>query len=148
MQGWENTSRCPLTHVELTELPIVPQTWADRLDDPRAGAATSFVGTVRNHHEGKEVRYLEYSAHEEMAAIQLQRIVECMVSRWPLSGALIVHRLGRVDIGEVSVVVASAAAHRAEAFEACRYGIESLKKQVPIWKKEFYKGTEARWIGS
>ncbi len=133
--------------IELTEQSLVAQSWLDRLQDPAAGALTSFVGVVRNHHEGKPVAYLEYSAYREMALVQLNEIAEEMMARWPLSGVALVHRLGRLEIGETSVLIAAAAAHRAETFEACRHGIETLKQRVPIWKKEYYDNEPARWIG-
>ena len=102
------------------------------------GAACTFVGVVRDHNAGRAVRHLEYEAFEEMALPLLQEIAAEAGRRWPITSISIVHRLGRLEIGEPSVAVAAFAPHRAAAFEACRYAIDTLKATVPIWKKEFY----------
>ena len=109
------------------------------------GALCLFVGVVRDHHQGRAVSHLEYEAYEEMALGELQRIEQELRARWPVGDVRLVHRLGRLAIGEASVAVAVASAHRAEAFAACRYAIDTLKKTVPIWKKEFYADGSA-WI--
>jgi molybdopterin synthase catalytic subunit len=105
---------------------------------PADGALALFVGVVRSENAGRGVLYLEYEAYEEMALQELETIASQARTRWPVSGIRIVHRLGRIEIGEASVAVAVASPHRAEAFEACRFAIDTLKKSVPIWKKEFY----------
>jgi molybdopterin synthase catalytic subunit len=102
------------------------------------GALALFVGVVRNENAGRGVLYLEYEAYEEMALQELEAIAIETRSRWPVSDVRIVHRLGRMEIGEASVAVAVASPHRGEAFAACRFAIDTLKKSVPIWKKEFY----------
>lgn len=102
------------------------------------GAACTFVGVVRNHNGGRAVRHLEYEAFEEMALALMEEIAAEARRRWPITLVCIVHRLGRLEVGEPSVAVAVFAPHRAEAFEACRYAIDTLKATVPIWKKEFY----------
>jgi molybdopterin synthase catalytic subunit len=112
---------------------------------PADGALCLFVGVVRDHHQGRAVSHLEYEAYEEMALGELQRIEQELRTRWPVGDVRLVHRLGRLAIGEASVAVAVASAHRAEAFAACRYAIDTLKKTVPIWKKEFYADGSA-WI--
>ncbi len=114
---------------------------------PGAGAVVTFVGTVREQARGKRVRYLEYEAYPEAAEECFATIAEEIQQRWPVLGVAIHHRTGRLDIGEASVVIAVASAHRAEAFEACRYAIERLKQVAPIWKKEVYEDGEV-WIGS
>ena len=102
------------------------------------GALALFVGVVRNENSGRPVLCLEYEAYEEMALSEMQAIDREVRRRWPITEIRIVHRLGRMEIGEASVAVAVASPHRDEAFEACRFAIDTLKKTVPIWKKEFY----------
>jgi len=102
------------------------------------GALALFVGVVRNENAGRPVLHLEYEAYEEMALSEMQAIDREARRRWPITEIRIVHRLGRMEIGEASVAVAVASPHREEAFEACRFAIDTLKKTVPIWKKEFY----------
>ena len=102
------------------------------------GAACTFVGVVRDHNAGRAVRHLEYEAFEEMALPLMEEIAAEARRRWPITSVTIVHRLGRLEIGEASVAVAAFAPHRAAAFEACRFAIDTLKATVPIWKKEFY----------
>ena len=105
---------------------------------PEHGALCLFVGVVRNQHAGRPVLRLEYEAYAEMALPLLERIADEARRRWPIGEIRIVHRLGRLEIGEASVAIAVASPHRAQAFEACRYAIDTLKATVPIWKKEFY----------
>ena len=107
--------------------------------DPQDGAACLFVGVVRNEHKGRRVERLEYEAYEEMALPLMEEIAAETRRRFPVSAVRLVHRVGRLKIGEASVAVAIASPHRAEAFEACRYAIDALKAKVPIWKKEYYK---------
>ena len=114
---------------------------------PHDGAACVFVGVVRNANGGRGVRYLEYEAYEEMALPLMQEIEREARAKWPVSDLRIAHRLGRIEIGEASVVVAAASPHRAEAFAACRYAIDTLKARVPIWKKEFYADGSV-WLDS
>ncbi len=105
---------------------------------PADGALCVFVGLVRNEHQGRAVLHLEYEGFEEMALPLLEQIASDARSRWPVTEIRIVHRLGKLEIGEASVAVAVASPHRAEAFAACRFAIDTLKATVPIWKKEFY----------
>jgi molybdopterin synthase catalytic subunit len=105
---------------------------------PADGALCLFVGVVRNENAGRAVLRLEYEAYEDMALSEMEAIVLETRRRWPVTEVRLVHRLGRLEIGEASVAVAVASGHRAEAFEACRFAIDVLKKTVPIWKKEFY----------
>jgi len=102
------------------------------------GAVCVFLGLVRNENGGRPVRHLEYEAYEEMALPLMEAIATECRGRWPVTDVRIVHRLGRLEIGEASVAVAVTAPHRAAAFEACRHAIDTLKATVPIWKKEFY----------
>ena len=109
------------------------------------GAVCLFVGVVRNQNGGRRVRHLEYEAYEDMALPLMRQIAADAAARWPVTEVRLVHRLGRLEIGEPSVAVAVASPHRAEAFAACRYVIDAVKAQVPIWKKEFYEDG-AEWL--
>jgi len=109
------------------------------------GGLTSFVGLVRNHHDGRAVLELEYSAYEPMANVAVREIVAEAEGRWPVAVA-VRHRLGLLAVGDAAVAVAVGGGHRGEVFEACRYVIEELKRRVPVWKRERYAdGTEA-WV--
>jgi len=112
---------------------------------PSDGALCLFAGAVRNHNAGRDVLYLEYEAYEEMALPLMDEIADEALRRWPIGDVRIVHRLGRMEIGEVSVAIAVASPHRKEAFEACRFAIDTLKSRVPIWKKEFF-ADGAVWV--
>ena len=111
-----------------------------------AGGIALFVGTTRDENEGRRVERLEYEAYDGMATSEMAAIGVEMCRRWPLLGIAMVHRVGVVPIAEASVAVAVAAPHREEAFAACRFGIDTLKAHVPIWKKEYY-ADGSRWIG-
>jgi molybdopterin converting factor subunit 1 len=110
-----------------------------------AGGLVIFQGIVRDNSGGKRIRYLEYDAYPEMAVQEMARIAGEVQRRWQTERIAVVHRIGRLEIGECSVVVAVACPHRAEAFDACRYAIDTLKTTVPIWKKEVAEDGEA-WI--
>jgi MoaE-MoaD fusion protein len=116
------------------------------VEDPEAGAVASFVGTVRSRSRGRDVVHLEYEAYEEMAEEMLGQLAAALTQRHGLCAAAIHHRLGRVEIGEASVVIAVSAPHRTAALDACREAIETLKTTIPLWKKEVYAGGE-EWIG-
>src|SRR4051812_42019555 len=109
------------------------------------GGVVTFQGVVRDNARGKQVRSLEYDAYIEMAEQQMAQIAAEVERRWETSAVAMVHRVGRLEIGECSVVVVVACPHRAEAFEACRYAIDTLKSTVPIWKKEIYTDGE-EWV--
>ncbi len=113
--------------------------------NPSDGALCLFVGVVRNENGGRPVRYLEYEAYEEMAIPLMEQIAADVRGRWPVTEVRLAHRLGRLEIGEASVAVAVASPHRAEAFAACRFAIDTLKARVPIWKKEYYADGSA-WL--
>jgi len=112
-----------------------------------AGAVAVFEGTVRSPSEGKDVLWLEYEAYEPMALTQMERILADTRARWPVEAIFLHHRLGRIEVGEVSVVAVASAAHRPPAFEACRHLIERLKADVPIWKKEVF-ADGSMWVGA
>jgi len=114
---------------------------------PGAGGLALFVGTTRNENEGRQVEQLEYEAYDDMATSEMAAIGAEIRRRWPVLGVAMVHRVGVVPIEEASVAIAIAAPHREEAFAACRYGIDTLKAEVPIWKKEHY-ADGSLWIGA
>jgi len=117
------------------------------VSDPDAGAVATFLGTTRRTNEGRSVTRLEYEAHVTMARGQMRKLAARARRRWPLCKVAMVHRLGIVPLGEVSVAIAVSAGHRHEAFEACEWLIDRLKEIVPIWKKEHYRGGTV-WIGA
>lgn len=114
--------------------------------DPGAGGTCVFIGTVRDRSDAGEVTGLHYEAWDDLATERLGEIAQEMLDRWSLRRVAILHRTGDLAIGETSVVVACSAPHRPEAFEACRHGIERLKEDVPIWKKEGLVSGDARWV--
>jgi molybdopterin synthase catalytic subunit len=114
---------------------------------PSAGATVTFVGTTRDHNDGRRVSRLEYEAYPEMALVEMRKIGETAQQRWPIDKVAVVHRIGVVPLGEASVVIAVSAGHRHAAFEACHFVIDRLKEVVPIWKKEYFEGGEI-WVGS
>jgi molybdopterin synthase catalytic subunit len=116
------------------------------VEDPEAGAVASFVGTVRRRSRERDVVHLEYEAFEEMAEPMLVQLGDDLTERHGLCAVAVHHRLGRVEVGEASVVIAVSAPHRSAALDACREAIETLKTTIPLWKKEVYAGGE-EWIG-
>jgi molybdopterin synthase catalytic subunit len=121
----------------LSESPIDVGAVVARVTGPGMGGIVTFLGTVRNHARGKDIRHLEYQSYAEMAEREMEKIVEQAVERWPGVRVAIAHRAGHLEIGDIAVAIVAAAAHRSEAFEACRFAIDTLKETVPIWKKEF-----------
>ncbi len=132
--------------IRLTDQPIVIDELLDAVADPAAGAVVLFVGTTRDHNQGRRVERLEYEAYAAMAEKELERVAIEARGRWELTRIAVVHRTGAVPVGRASVAIAVSAAHRAAAFEAARFTIDRLKEVVPIWKKEFFEGG-AVWIG-
>lgn len=125
--------------------PIDEQAAVRRVAHTGAGAVVTFAGTVRDHNRGRTVVAIEYHAYEEMASREIEQIEAEAVQRWPGIEILILHRIGRLELGEVCVFLVVAAAHRKEGFEALRFAIDTLKQRVPIWKKEIYSDGVA-WI--
>jgi molybdopterin synthase catalytic subunit len=109
------------------------------------GAVVTFLGLVRNHNVGRHVQYLEYEAFEPLALKAFGRITSEVEEHWPGARLALHHRIGRLEVGEASVAIAAASAHRAEAYAACRYAIERVKQIAPIWKREFFEGGDV-WI--
>jgi molybdopterin synthase catalytic subunit len=127
--------------------PIDLEALVRHVTDASAGAIATFIGTTRNNNEGRKVIALDYDAYPEMAEKELRRIGDDAQKKWRIERMAIVHRIGPVQITEASVVIAVSAAHRDDAFQACRFAIEEIKKTVPIWKKEVFEGGEV-WIGT
>ena len=123
----------------MTREPIKTQQIIESLKRGEDGAALVFEGIVRNQTRGRKTLYLDYEAYEEMALQQMEALVAEALGRFQIRDVAIVHRLGRLQIGETSVLIAVASAHRAAAFEACRWLIDTLKRKVPIWKKEYFE---------
>jgi molybdopterin synthase catalytic subunit len=116
------------------------------VSSPSDGAVLLFWGIVRDHNQGRAVAHLEYDAYIRMAESVLAEIVDEARTRWQLGGLGVVHRIGRLEIGESSVGIAVASPHRAEAYEASRYVIEELKRRAPIWKREVYAEGGGEWL--
>lgn len=129
----------------LVSAPVDVASLARRVESPDRGGLVSFVGLVRNHHAGRAVTRLEYSAYEPMAEAECRRIVSEAEARWPVRIAL-EHRLGTLEIGETAVAVVAAGAHRGHAFDACRYVIDAIKGRVPVWKREYYADGSVAWV--
>ena len=132
--------------IEITTKPILPESLRERLFDPAAGGYAAFEGWVRNLNDGEEVRQLEYEAYEPLALKEGERVVAEAVEKFGVLHAACVHRTGLLDIGDCAVWVGVSAAHRDEAFKACRYIIDEIKHRVPIWKKEYYAGGDSGWV--
>ncbi|HEV8176154.1 MAG TPA: molybdenum cofactor biosynthesis protein MoaE, partial [Gemmatimonadales bacterium] len=130
----------------LTESPLDLPELLEAVQSPERGAVACFLGTVRNHHGGREVLRLEYSAYGPMVEAECARIAAEAEARWQVVVGLR-HRIGRLEIGDAAVAVVAASAHREEAFEACRHVIEELKRRVPIWKRELYADGTVEWVG-
>ena len=124
----------------LTREPIRAQELAESLKAPEDGALVVFDGFVRNNFRGKKTLYLEYEAYESMAYAKMREIGAQIREKFSVHRVAIVHRLGRIEIGETSVWIAVSSPHRAAAFDACRFAIDTLKRSVPIWKKEYFVG--------
>ena len=131
---------------QLTHAPIDVAAVAERVRSPQAGAVVLFLGTVRELTGGRRTTALDYDAYPEMACAQMDRLEQQARARWPVIGLEIVHRLGRLELGEVSVAIAVSCPHRQEAFEAGQWLIEELKRVVPIWKRENWDDGTAEWV--
>jgi len=122
----------------LTRAPIQVEQFLAQLKTAASSALVTFDGVVRNHADGREVLYLEYEAYEPLARKKLRALGAELRARFPIQRLVLVHRLGRVGVGETAVLIAVSAAHRLPAFDACRYAIERVKRTLPIWKKEYF----------
>lgn len=127
------------THCAIVRGPIDLGELRKKLENPADGAAVIFDGVVRDNTRGRRTRYLDYEAYESMAISEMEKLAQASLERFKIRDVALIHRLGRLGIGETSVAIAVASAHRAAAFEACQWLIDSLKKTVPIWKKEHFE---------
>lgn len=136
-----STKPTPTTEdlILLLRQPIDPATLIAHVRTPADGAVVTFDGCVRNQSHGRPTLYLDYEAYESMAIIKMREIAAAAREKFPIDRVAIAHRLGRLEIGETSVFIAVSSPHRPAAFEACRFAIDTLKKTVPIWKKEYFE---------
>lgn len=124
--------------VELTQDPIDGQRITEALKSGADGAVCVFDGVVRNNTHGRQTLFLDYSAYEEMALAQMRVLTQEAIAKFGVRDVALVHRLGKIEVGETSIFIAVASAHRGAAFDACRWVIDTLKRTVPIWKKEYF----------
>ncbi len=110
------------------------------------GAVVTFIGRARNHTAGKKVTHLEYEIYNDMAESEMDKLVSYAIEKWSISECLVIHRHGRVNTGEATILISVSSSHRDEAYQASRYIIDTIKKTVPIWKKEFYSDG-SKWVG-
>ena len=130
----------------VTREPLNPEAITTTVRKEANGGVVTFLGTTRNDSDGRRVLYLEYEAYEGMAEKMLGRIAGEISQRWGITDVSIAHRFGRLELGEISLVVAVASPHRQEAFQACLYTVDRIKQNVPIWKKEVFEDGEV-WVG-
>jgi molybdopterin synthase catalytic subunit len=141
----------PVQRFAITSAPLLVERLAAELEQSArhtgegCGGLCTFVGVVRATHKGRRVRYLEYEAFAPLAMKTLERIAAEIDEEWPLTSIAMHHRIGRLEVGEASVAIAAASAHRAAAFQACRYAIERIKQILPVWKHEFFDDGDA-WV--
>jgi MoaE-MoaD fusion protein len=133
------TESPPIDLLLLVRDPIDQAVLVEHVREPEDGAVVTFDGCVRNHSQGRRTLYLDYEAYESMALGKIRQIAEQIHEKFAIHRVAIAHRLGRLDIGETSVFIAVSSAHRPAAFEACRFAIDTLKRTVPIWKKEYFE---------
>lgn len=136
-----------MTNIKITSTPINIADCIQWVMDPACGAIDIFIGTVRDQTKEKKVVRLEFEAYQTMAEIEMRKIAATVLRKFPVLKILIHHRIGALRIGDVPVVIAACAAHRADAFDACRYAIDTLKETVPIWKKEIFEDG-AVWVAA
>jgi len=129
----------------ITEQPLDPAELVEAVRQDESGAVALFYGVVRNENMGRAVQHLEYDAYPEMALKKMREVADEVRARFPVTGVGVMHRTGRVEIGETSLLVAVSSAHRAASFEACHYAVDRIKQIVPVWKKEVWEDGE-EWI--
>lgn len=137
----------PNDEFAITIAPLSIDEMYRQCEDLASGAVVLMSGTVRNQSDGKPVKYLEYQAYEPMAKVVFQQIAHQIREQWPDTNRVVIHhRIGKLVIGEISVLIAVSTPHRAEAFAACKFGIDTLKHNAPIWKKEFFADGASEWV--
>ena len=135
-----------MTHqIHLSESALSIDETYSYLQDPEAGGICLFVGTIRKKNQNKEVEHLTMEAYSAMAQKQMDRIANEAAEKWPIRKISITHRTGKLEIGDIAVIIGVCSVHRAEAFKACEWLIDTLKQEVPIWKNEFYADGSA-WL--
>jgi MoaE-MoaD fusion protein len=133
--------------IQVTSEPLSERALCESVGDAGAGAVVLFSGVVRDQTGGRRVKFLEYEAHVSMAEAKMREVAETVRDRWPAVRRIaLVHRIGRLEIGESSVMIAVSSPHRRHAFEACHFAIDRLKDTVPVWKKEYFEDGEV-WVG-
>ena len=135
------------TSIKITSEKLDQQFCYDFVQDETCGGIVHFIGTVRNSTQGKKVLLLDFSAYESMAIKEMQKIADAALAKFPIYKIAIHHAVGKLNIGDIPVIIAVSSAHRKAAFEACQYAIDSLKITVPIWKKEHFEDGEV-WVNS
>ena len=135
------------TEIKIFLSPLNVHSAIDWVMSPESGGIDVFIGTVRNTTKGKSVIRLEFEAYEPMAIAEMGKIAQQVSEKWPVHKILIHHRTGVLEVGEIPVIIAVSAAHRAAAFDACRFIIDTLKQTVPIWKKEIFEDGEI-WVAA
>lgn len=135
-----------MNRIVLSHEPVAVEPLLELDAHPECGGLALFVGTVRDHHEGRSVRHLNYTAHEPLAAKVIREVEHAARERYGVPYVRIVHRLGDLAIGDIAIVCVVRAPHRAEAFEACRYAVDAVKHGAPIWKEEFYTDGSSAFV--
>lgn len=130
---------------EITTEPLDPVPLVEAVRRDESGAIALFYGVVRNENLGRNVLWLEYDAYPEMAIKKMREVADEVRAKFPVTGVGVLHRIGRLEIGETSLLVAVSSGHRKEAFEACHYAVDRIKQIVPVWKKEVFEGGE-EWV--
>lgn len=133
-------------HIKVTSDNINITDMIAKIQSPDHGAIDIFIGAVRNHHDGKTVTGITYDAHESLVEKTFERICREAEGLWPDTHYALEHYKGALPVGGISIAIAVSAAHRAESFEACRYVIEEVKKQAPVWKQEHYQDSKSEWL--
>lgn len=133
--------------ISISSQPLHIQACIDLVMGPSSGGIDVFIGTVRDTTKGKKVIRLEFEAYEKMAINEMRKIAAQATAQWPVHAIAIHHRTGILHVGEIPVIIAVSAAHRAAAFDACRFAIDTLKQTVPIWKKEVFEDGEV-WVAA
>ena len=135
------------SYIYLTDKPLEADKVTALVSNPSQGGVVVFTGNVRDRTKGKKVLRLEYQAYQPMAISEMEKIRQTVLAQWPQSQIAIHHRVGTLQIGEAAVIIAVSTPHRAQAFKACEWAIDTLKEQVPIWKKEIFEDGEV-WVAA
>lgn len=132
--------------MHITHQPISVEAFLKEKPSASCGASVHFIGTVRNHQDGRAVKKLYYECHKSMADKEIAAIIDRVMRSYGVNRIGVLHRVGWLEVGDVAIIIETSAAHREEAFQACRAVIEEIKKKVPIWKKEVYEDGTSEWV--